>query len=760
MFADVIVDIQHEKLDKIFQYRIPASMEDRLEPGMEVLVPFGKGNRQIKGYVTGISETCDYDLSKVKEIIEIPERGMEIEAKLVALAAWMKANYGGTMIQSLKTVLPIKQKENAKVKKRLRLLLDEETGKRQLHYYLEKNQKARARLMAALLDDPLLEYELVTKKLNITMPVIRALEEQGVLAVETEQVFRTPVKQTEQKAQEITYTPEQQNVIECFRQDYTEGLRKTYLIHGVTGSGKTEVYMEMIRTVVDQGKQAIVLIPEIALTYQTVMRFYRRFGNRVAIMNSRLSAGERYDQMMRAKAGQVDVMIGPRSALFTPFPDLGLIVIDEEHEPTYKSEQTPRYHARETAIRRAETEGASVVLGSATPSMEAMYRARRGEYVLFEMKNRSRMQQMAEVYTVDMREELKNGNRSILSTKLKELMEDRLEKGEQIMLFLNRRGYSGFISCRECGHVVKCPHCDVSLSVHRDGKMRCHYCGYEQPKITVCPECGSRYIGEFRAGTQQIEDMVRETFPQARVLRMDMDTTRQKDAHEKILSAFANEEADVLVGTQMIVKGHDFPNVTLVGVLAADMSLCTGDYRSGERTFQLLTQAAGRAGRGERPGEAVIQTYDPSHYAIETAAKQDYKAFYEEEIRYRELMGYPPAEQLLAVFVSGEDEALLEKGCHYLREYILRVIRHLSGAGSMKDGSPDVQTDRTGAYAAGVIGPASPGIDKIKDVYRRVIYVKAERYDILVGIKDRVEKYIEINSGFDRMRIQFDFNPM
>ena len=760
MFADVIVDIQHEKLDKIFQYRIPASMEDRLEPGMEVLVPFGKGNRQIKGYVTGISETCDYDLSKVKEIIEIPERGMEIEAKLVALAAWMKANYGGTMIQSLKTVLPIKQKENAKVKKRLRLLLDEETGKRQLHYYLEKNQKARARLMAALLDDHLLEYELVTKKLNITMPVIRALEEQGVLAVETEQVFRTPVKQTEQKAQQITYTPEQQNVIECFRQDYTEGLRKTYLIHGVTGSGKTEVYMEMIRTVVDQGKQAIVLIPEIALTYQTVMRFYRRFGNRVAIMNSRLSAGERYDQMMRAKAGQVDVMIGPRSALFTPFPDLGLIVIDEEHEPTYKSEQTPRYHARETAIRRAETEGASVVLGSATPSMEAMYRAKRGEYVLFEMKNRSRMQQMAEVYTVDMREELKNGNRSILSIKLKELMEDRLEKGEQIMLFLNRRGYSGFISCRECGHVVKCPHCDVSLSVHRDGKMRCHYCGYEQPKITVCPECGSRYIGEFRAGTQQIEDMVRETFPQARVLRMDMDTTRQKDAYEKILSAFANEEADVLVGTQMIVKGHDFPNVTLVGVLAADMSLYTGDYRSGERTFQLLTQAAGRAGRGERPGEAVIQTYDPSHYAIETAAKQDYKAFYEEEIRYRELMGYPPAEQLLAVFVSGEDEALLEKGCHYLREYILRVIRHLSGAGSIKGGSPDVQTDRTGAYAAGVIGPASPGIDKIKDVYRRVIYVKAERYDILVGIKDRVEKYIEINSGFDRMRIQFDFNPM
>lgn len=739
MFADVIIDIQHEKLDKIFQYRIPGHLENDLEPGMEVLVPFGKGNRRTKGYVTGLSESADYDLSKIKEIYDISRSGVEIEAKLITLAAWMKTNYGGTMIQALKTVLPIKQKENAKVQKRLRLLLDKETGERQLHYYLEKNQKARARLMAALLDDPVLDYQLVTKKLNITASVIRALEEQKALAVESEQVYRNPVKQGRRQTKHIVYTEEQRQVIESFQKDYKDGLRQTYLIHGVTGSGKTEVYMEMIRTVVDMGKQAVVLIPEIALTYQTVMRFYRRFGDRVSIMNSRLSAGERYDQMMRARAGEVDVMIGPRSALFTPFPNLGLIVIDEEHEPTYKSEQTPRYHARETAVRRACTEGASVVLGSATPSMEAMYRARSGEYVLLEMKNRSRMQKMADVYTVDMREELKSGNRSILSRKLTEVMADRLSKKEQIMLFLNRRGYSGFISCRECGHVVKCPHCNVSLSVHRDGSMRCHYCGYSQPRIRECPQCGSRHIGEFRAGTQQIEDIVKATFPKAQVLRMDMDTTRQKDAHEKILSAFANEEADILVGTQMIVKGHDFPNVTLVGVLAADMSLYTDDYRSGERTFQLLTQAAGRAGRGERQGEAVIQTYSPRHYAIETAAAQDYEAFYAEEIRYRELMGYPPAENLLAVFVSCADEELLEKGCHYLKEYVLRV---------------------RGQTGAEVIGPASPGIDKVKDVYRRVLYVKAESYGTLVGIKDRVEKYIEINSGFNKMRIQFDFNPM
>ena len=739
MFADVIIDIQLEKLDKIFQYRIPEELEDKLKPGMEVLVPFGKGNRQIKGYVTGISETCDYDLSRVKDLSGISGSGVEIETKLISLAAWMKENYGGTMIQALKTVLPIKKKENAKVRKRIRLLLDRETGERQLHYYLEKNQKARARLMAALLDDPVLEYALVTKKLNITSYVIRALEEQRVLAVESEQVFRNPVRQAGQQQEELVYTEEQSRVLRRFREDYTGGLRQTYLIHGVTGSGKTEVYMEMIRTVVEMGKQAIVLIPEIALTYQTVMRFYRRFGDRVSIMNSRLSAGERYDQMMRAKSGEVDVMIGPRSALFTPFPDLGLIVIDEEHEPTYKSEQTPRYHARETAVQRARTEGASVVLGSATPSVEAMYRARKGEYFLFEMKNRSRMQSLADVYTVDLREELKSGNRSILSGKLKELMADRLEKKEQIMLFLNRRGYSGFVSCRECGYVVKCPHCDVSLSLHRDGKMRCHYCGYVRPRVTECPECGSRHIGEFRAGTQQIEEIVREMFPGARVLRMDMDTTRRKDSHEKILSAFANEEADVLVGTQMIVKGHDFPNVTLVGILAADMSLYTADYRCGERTFQLLTQAAGRAGRGERPGEVVIQTYSPDHYAVKTAAAQDYEAFYEEEIRYRTMMGYPPAENLLAVFVSCEDEELLDTGCRYLKEYSFRV---------------------SGPFGASVIGPAAPGIDKIKDVYRRVIYIKAEEYAALVGIKDRLEQYIEINPGFDRMRIQFDFNPM
>ena len=739
MFANIIIDITHEKLDRIFQYRVPSRLEGELCIGMEVNVPFGKGSRLTKGYIVGFSKTCDYDLSKVKEIESVAKNSVAIEGRMVALAAWMKEHYGGTMIQALKTVLPIKQKEKAKVKRRVRLILDEEAGKKKLEEYLHKNQKARARLLAALLDEPVLDYELVTKKLNITRAVVSSLEEQNVAVLESEQVFRNPVKKRELTPSEIHFTEEQENAVARFWKDYQEENYGTYLLHGVTGSGKTEVYIEMIRRDAAMGRQAIVLIPEIALTFQTVMRFCRCFGNRVSIMHSRLSAGERYDQMMRAKAGEVDVMIGPRSALFTPFPNLGLIVIDEEHENTYKSEQVPRFHARETAIARAGMEGASVVLGSATPSMEAMYRARNGEYCLLELKTRSRQQEMARVYTVDLREEMKTGNRSILSRKLAAMIQDRLDRKEQSMLFLNRRGYAGFISCRECGHVIKCPHCDVSLSYHQGGRLVCHYCGHEEPRPALCPECGSVHVGEFRAGTQQVEELVKKTFPEARVLRMDMDTTREKDGHEKILSAFANEEADILVGTQMIVKGHDFPNVTLVGVLAADMSLYSDDYRAGERTFQLLAQAAGRAGRGMKKGEAVIQTYSPKHYAVTAAAAQDYEAFYREEIRYREMMGYPPAAHLLAVLVSCENEEHLEKGCHFLKEYAARV---------------------KGKAPVSVIGPASPGIGKVNDIYRKVLYLKAEKYDTLIRMKNRMEQYIEMNSGFGCMRIQFDFNPM
>ena len=739
MYADIIVDITHEKLDKVFQYRIPSHLEGMLKVGMEVVVPFGRGNKETKGYVTDFSERAEYAPEKIKEVIRIAEESVAIESRLVALAAWMKETYGGTMIQALKTVLPIKKKEHARKKETVRLLLSEEEGKEKLELYLHKNQKARARLLAALLDQPVQEYDFLMHKLNLTRSVIRALEGQNVLALESEQVYRNPVIYKAKEKKDITYTEEQAEAIQTFSRDYDRGLRKTYLLYGVTGSGKTEVYMEMIAKVLQEGRQAIVLIPEIALTYQTVMRFYTRFGDRVSILNSRMSQGERYDQMERVKRGEVDIMIGPRSALFTPFSNLGLIVIDEEHEPTYKSEQVPRFHARETAIERARMEQASVVLGSATPSLEAYYACECGRYELLKLKNRSMRQSLPEVYVADMRKELKKGNRSILSDRLKELMEDRLQKKEQMMLFLNRRGYAGFVSCRACGYVVKCPHCDVSLSVHRGGKMVCHYCGYETSGIQNCPSCGSPYIGGFRAGTQQIEELVKRQFPEARVLRMDLDTTKNKGSHEKILAQFADEDADIMIGTQMIVKGHDFPNVTLVGVLAADMSLYSDDYRSGERTFQLLTQAAGRAGRGRSRGEVVIQTYSPEHYSIQMAARQDYEGFYEKEMNYRELMGYPPAAQLMAVLMTGADEERLQMAAEYLKKYAIRVM--------------DEATCQ-------VIGPANPYVGKVNDVYRKILYLKSEDYQMLIRIKNRMERYIEINRGFANMRIQFDFNPM
>ena len=744
MYADIIVDITHEKLDKIFQYRIPKEMEGRLQTGMEVLIPFGRANRETKGYVIGFSEKCNYDPEKIKEITQISQNHIAIEAKLVALAAWMKEHYGGTMIQALKTVLPIKQQEKQKEQRSIRLLLDRREAKERLSYFLSKNQTARARVVAALLDRPILPYEYVTRQLKVTAAVLRAMEEQGILQIEAEVVYRNPVTAKRTKQQSFCYTEAQQAAIHIFCEEYRRGKRGTYLVYGVTGSGKTEVYMEMIEHVIAEGKQAIVLIPEIALTYQTVMRFYQRFGDRVSIINSRLSKGERYDQMLRAKRGEINVMIGPRSALFTPFERLGLIIIDEEHEGTYKSEQTPRYHARETALARAAMEGASVVLGSATPSMEAFYKAVTGEFRLLRLPERAKQRAMAHVTVADMRKELEKGNRSIFSDALRSLMEDRLKKKEQIMLFLNRRGYAGFISCRSCGHVVKCPHCDVSLSSHRNGKLVCHYCGYEQPMVTSCPECGSSHVGGFRAGTQQIEELLLREFPQAKVLRMDMDTTKQKDGHEKILAAFSSGEADILVGTQMIVKGHDFGNVTLVGVLAADLSLYADDYRAGERTFQLLTQAAGRAGSGEKAGEVVIQTYSPEHYSIVAAAKQDYEQFFQEEMTYRALMGYPPASQLMAVLVSCKEEELLETACHYLKAYAETCCKKCERAGT------SVQ----------LIGPASPYVGKVRDTYRRVIYLKSEQEAVLVFLKDQLEQYIEINSGFQNLWIQFDLNPM
>jgi len=735
MYADIIIDISHEQLDRTFQYIIPSDLLSEVSIGSMVNVPFGAGNRLISGYVVAMSDTPSFPVEKLKCIDSLVENKTSAESNMIKLAAWLKNNYGSTMNQALKTVIPVKDKVKQKEKRVVKLMVSEEEAKKVLAGF-RANAKSKIRLLEALIMEPVIDCDLVKSKLNITMSTVKSLCDMGVAAIEAEELYRNPVKKGEVTGKAFELNDMQQEAVDRIISDYDKKDYKTYLIHGVTGSGKTEVYLDVIEHVIQQKRQVIVLIPEIALTFQTVQRFYRRFGDQVSIMNSRMSKGERYDQFLRALRGDISIMIGPRSALFTPFSDIGLIVIDEEHENAYKSEITPKYHAVPTAIHIAKESGGSVILGSATPSIETYDRAKKGEYELITLTDRAGLGKLPRVDVVDLREELKSGNRSIFSRRLRSLMIDRLERKEQTMLFLNKRGVAGFISCRSCGKVMKCPHCDVSLTEHANGKLVCHYCGHTQGKITVCPDCGSKYVSGFKAGTEAIEQLVRKEFPTARVLRMDMDTTKGKDGHEEILASFANGEADILIGTQMIVKGHDFPNVTLMGILAADMSLYSSDYTASERTFQLLTQAAGRAGRAGKDGEVVIQTYTPEHFAVECAAKNDYTAFYEQEIAYRNLLGYPPSRHMMKILVSSASEMDMDKAADCIKSAI----------------------DKEDIEGLMCLGPVSQGIYKIKDIYTKVIYVKHVERDELTYIYRVVDELVVGNRIFANVSVQYDIN--
>lgn len=736
LYADVIVDISHEKLDRSFQYLVPREMEDEIRVGMVAAIPFGNGNKERKGYVTGLSGEPKYDPAKIKSLRRLCSGEETTEARLVSLAAWMKERYGSTMAQALKTVLPVREKIRHKEKRLLYLRVSREQAEQEASRMEKSRCRARARVLRALLEKEPLDCTKAAKELGMTSSVLKPLLEQELVEIRQDEVYRIPAEEVSVPVEEHSVLSDaQKEALDEILAEWENSSARPVLLHGVTGSGKTQVYMKLIEKVISSGRQVIVLIPEIALTYQTVRRFTGWFGDKVSVLNSRMSPGERYDQFRRARQGGIQIMVGPRSALFTPFSRLGLIIVDEEHEPTYKSENSPRYHAREVAVRRGEMENARVVLGSATPSLEAYTKARQGEYLLVKLTERYRGRPLPEVSVVDLRKELKSGNRSVLSRKLQEAVQHRLERREQAMLFLNRRGYAGFVSCRSCGEVLKCPHCDVALSEHSNGKMICHYCGYERSSVKVCPVCGSPYIGGFKAGTQQIEAVLRREFPDAGILRMDYDTTRTRGSYEQILASFAAHEADILVGTQMIVKGHDFPDVTLVGIIAADLSLNEADYRCGERTFQLLTQAVGRSGRGKKTGEAVIQTYHPDHYSIQAAAHQDYERFYEEEMGYRILMDYPPAAHMLTVLASGEDAALLGQGMEFIRKFAERIC-------------PD-----KGLH---IIGPADAAVGKVNDIYRKVFRLKHEDGKLLLDMKDKIEKYIEINSGFRKLYIQYD----
>ena len=740
VYIDVIVDISVNSLDRIFQYRVPEELLDAVTVGCQVNVPFGSGNRRRQAYVIGVDTVLAYDASKIKDILGVT-KAPAATGQLIALADWMHERYGCTMAQALKTVLPVKK--SVKEVKRTAYFLADREGAQQL---LEKSrksrrEKARVRLLEAMLKEGCMSKETVTGVLQISASTMKSILQTGVIREETSQVYRNPVRQRLDGWQEVCLNDEQMNAVASIWQnaaicrEHWSREQGMHLLYGITGSGKTEVYMALMEKVLNEGRQIIVLIPEISLTLQTVSRFYARFGSQIAVMNSRLSAGERYDQYMRAKRGEASIMIGPRSALFTPFDRLGLIIIDEEHESAYQSEIVPRYQAAVVAARRAEMSGALVVLGSATPSVAVYQKAREGMIGLHRLTQRARTgSRLPDVKVVDLREEFRMKNRGILSQSLHEAMDACLKRGDQMMLFLNRRGYAGFVSCRSCGYVVKCRHCDVSMTVHHHTLLKCHYCGSEQPMPRVCPSCGSPYIAGFGVGTQKVEEFVQKEFPEARILRMDRDTTSGKDDMGRILQTFSEGGADILIGTQMIVKGHDFANVTLVGILAADLSLFAGDYQSSERTFQLLTQAAGRAGRGDRPGEVIIQTYQPEHYCIQTAAAQDYDSFYSQEIRFRQMLHYPPDRQMMVMLAEGEHDQQTGQAVQKLREIA---------------GEADFE-------AVEFIGPSRAGIAKAKDLYRYTMYMKHQDIKELMRLRDFLEGYLKWSQQFSNIYFTFD----
>ena len=669
-YADIIIDISHSAIERVFQYRIPDAIVDRVEIGSLVKVPFGRGDACRHGYVIGITEVPSYDVDKIKEILDVPQKGIPIEGKLIQLAAWMRETYGVTMNRALQTVMPVKQ---------------------------------TVRKTAQKIEE--------TKLSEDQWPCVKLSEQQQVL-------------------------------VDAFADDFQRDICQTYLLHGVTGSGKTEVYIQCIKEVIRAGGQAIVLIPEISLTYQTVARFRKHFGSRVAFVNSKQSKGEKYEQFKKAKEQEVDVIIGPRSALFTPCANLKLLVIDEEHDSAFKSDQSPKYHARDVAIERAKLEHASVILGSATPSIESYARAKKGEYTLWELPERPDGMQTQTIEIVDLREELRLGNRSIISKSLYDKIADRLEKKEQMMLFINRRGFNSFVSCRACGEAVKCPKCDVALTYHMQTfqaqrQLVCHYCGYHMEMPKACPSCKSPMIAGFGTGTEKVEEEIKKLFPQIKTLRMDKDTTMRKDAGARILKQFSEGKADMLIGTQMIVKGHDYSHVTLVGVILADLSLYANDFRAGERTFELLTQAAGRAGRGDKPGEVVIQTYQPEHYAIVAAAKKDYQAFYEMEMTYRRMLHYPPVYDMMQVLLTGQSKGKTESFAGILG----RNLKEKASA--------------CGFTQTRIIGPGEAAIGKINDEYRYVIYIKAPGLGALYTLRDYIDACV-----CEGVVVTVDINPM
>ncbi len=737
-FAEIIVDINSRRTDRVFHYDLPAGIKERVVVGSRVLVPFG--GRKLAGYVVGFG--FPESTIKTKDILEIIDEEPVFTPELLELARWMADSYICSTAEALSRILS--PRLGVKAPRRVMLFRPAlpEDKIREVIDKMPHAPKQIAVIKAAVKSPGLTRKELAASAQTV-MKTVDVLVEKGLLEVFTGDSPLLPGGSVEGEAGTDLprLNPEQEVACKEISGAIGKGKFKAFLLQGVTGSGKTEVYMRAVAAALESGRQAVILVPEISLTPQMIDLFRGRFGGNVAVLHSALAGGERYGEWRRAKEGQAPVVLGTRSAVFAPSSSPGLFVIDEEHEPSYKQDDRLRYHAREIALKRAQQFGAVVVLGSATPSLESQFRSLPGgPYQLLKLPHRIEKRPLPPVRIVDLRQEMREGNRGIFSRSLKDAVCKRMERGEQAILFLNRRGYTTFVVCRECGQVLKCPHCDISLTYHLDGLLRCHYCNYTTTSPKLCPRCGSSYIRHFGVGTQKVEEEARRLFTGARIVRMDSDSTARKGSHEKIVNLFRQGQADILIGTQMIAKGLDLPGVTLVGVINADATLHMPDFRAAERTFQLLTQVAGRTGRGDSAGEVLVQTYCPDHYSIITAASHDCEGFYNHEMPIRRSLGYPPFSFLARLLFTHPEEDVVRKGAGLARNILEKAI---SGRGDLVD----------------VLGPAPAPLQRIKDQYRWQLVLKGPRRNLLkVAILECLDA-LEKSRPVFKPAVNVDINP-
>lgn len=659
MIAKVIVDVAHSEVDRVFDY----ISIDGVNEGDRVLVPFGR--QTIEGFVVGFSSASDLPYEKLKAIVKRLDDFSALSEETLKLAEFLRDTYHVPFALALRQFIP-SELRGGKVKEKTVLIVTlSDIPIEEMISSLKKSATAQIGIIETLAKTKRTGYTELSEKFGSS--AIRTLEKRGFLTVTEEKSGRIPYTTLENSAKDVKLTPEQARAV--YGIENTD--KRTSLLFGVTGSGKTEVYLKLISNTLEKGKTAIMLVPEISLTPQMLRQLRARFRGEVSILHSKLSAGEKFDEWLRLKRGEAKIAIGARSAIFAPLDNLGLIVIDEEHDGSYEAENSPRYKTIEVAEERARLSGAKIVLGSATPSVESYDKAISGEYYLAEMKTRINGKNLPEFIVADMRQEIRRGNESIFSSDLKSEIDDCLKQGNQAIIFFNRRGYSRQVICRDCGNVIRCENCDVALNYHKDqGVLKCHFCNATYKMPSACPECGSINLSYNGIGTQKVVDEIKRLFPLARLLRMDNDTTSGKEGHFKILKDFAEKKADILVGTQMVAKGHDFPAVTLVGILDADMSLYFSDYRSGERTYQLITQVAGRSGRADKKGKVVLQTYNPDNEVLRFAINYDYVGFFEREKAVRKSTNFPPYSLVLRIMVEADDDKNAMEG---LKEVYFRV---------------------------------------------------------------------------------------